>query len=439
MLKKMNIGIIITYTFLATTTNCCRCLTLEDTHNLFGNLSSNYDIRVRPVKNQNDAVYVNISFHIMSVQDFNDITGTVFFQSFIYMQWRDERMKWRPENYGNLSTISLPLSDLWWPKPTMINSPDHRFQPCQSAERARVSHTGEIFLVAVDTLEALCPVDISLYPFDIQTCMMSIITSGYSVKEVSFVISNVTEVGGAQTLFLENSAWVVHSSEVTVENISLTSALQAKLKLKRRHLYTIVNLIVPIFTLAFLNTWVFILPPESGERTSFSITVLLSFVVYMSILSDNVPKGSEPLSNLSLLIMTMIFYSVSLLFWTILSLRLYNNENKKPVPVIIQTCTRFARFRYCRRFCKWNVISVKSKSGRNFDEQSETNSELKQSRLMSISENFRDEAPSEGSKTGVHPGQVTWTMVAESVDTYAYIVHVCWWIYMIVLIVNLSS
>ncbi len=50
---------------------------------------------------------------------------------------------------------------------------------------------------------------------------------------------------------------------------------------------------LPCLMLSLLDLLVFCLPPESGEKVSLGITVLLSFSVFLLVIADNVPQTSE--------------------------------------------------------------------------------------------------------------------------------------------------
>ena len=63
--------------------------------------------------------------------------------------------------------------------------------------------------------------------------------------------------------------------------------------MKRKSLYYIINLIVPAIMLSMLTLLVLRLPPESGEKVSMGVTLLLAFSVYLLIVSDNVPNSSD--------------------------------------------------------------------------------------------------------------------------------------------------
>ena len=65
------------------------------------------------------------------------------------------------------------------------------------------------------------------------------------------------------------------------------------IKLKRKPLFYVMTLLVPCLMLSLLTGVVFMVPPEAGEKISLSISVLLSFTVFLMILADNMPQTSD--------------------------------------------------------------------------------------------------------------------------------------------------
>ena len=76
-----------------------------------------------------------------------------------------------------------------------------------------------------------------------------------------------------------------------------TTRLLFPVKLHRRPLYYVVNLVVPTMILALLSAGVFIIPADSGEKISYVITILLAFFIFLLLLSENIPPsaGAGPL------------------------------------------------------------------------------------------------------------------------------------------------
>lgn len=59
--------------------------------------------------------------------------------------------------------------------------------------------------------------------------------------------------------------------------------------IRRRPLFYAVNLLLPSIFLMVMDIVGFYLPPESGERVSFKITLLLGYSVFLIIVSDTLP------------------------------------------------------------------------------------------------------------------------------------------------------
>ena len=63
--------------------------------------------------------------------------------------------------------------------------------------------------------------------------------------------------------------------------------------IKRRVLYYMFNIVFPCLWLAILSVMTFWLPPDSGEKITLGITVLLAFSVFMLLVAESMPKTSE--------------------------------------------------------------------------------------------------------------------------------------------------
>ena len=77
-----------------------------------------------------------------------------------------------------------------------------------------------------------------------------------------------------------------------------------RIQLQRKRTFYVLNTIIPVVMLSLLNVLVFLLPASSGEKMALAVTVLLSFTVYLSIISEVMPKTSESISILGIDSMT---------------------------------------------------------------------------------------------------------------------------------------
>ena len=94
-----------------------------------------------------------------------------------------------------------------------------------------------------------------------------------------------------------------------------------------------------------------LIPLKSGERISFAVTILLSIIVFLLIVSDNLPKSdAEPL--LSRMIIGLIYYSLFVLIFTIIIGYLHNyieelKENNIEKNSVIEFLLSICRFSRC--------------------------------------------------------------------------------------------
>lgn len=65
--------------------------------------------------------------------------------------------------------------------------------------------------------------------------------------------------------------------------------LHSQVVIRRRPLFYTVNLLLPSIFLMVMDIVGFYLPPDSGERVSFKITLLLGYSVFLIIVSDTLP------------------------------------------------------------------------------------------------------------------------------------------------------
>ena len=100
-----------------------------------------------------------------------------------------------------------------------------------------------------------------------------------------------------KSFYSENGEWDLltadaYKSDLSAKDGKRFSTLSFLIKLQRRLLFHIVNTLFPVALMALLIPFVFKLPVDSGEKVGFSLTVLLSYAVYLTLISDNIPSTS---------------------------------------------------------------------------------------------------------------------------------------------------
>ncbi|KAK7507969.1 hypothetical protein BaRGS_00000934, partial [Batillaria attramentaria] len=151
--------------------------------------------------------------------------------------WTDSRLTWTPSSYGTITDTFLFEDDVWSP-----------------------------VLVVVDS------------------------TFGYTAQEL------VIASGGIDlTYYSSNGEWTLKDTWTETET-GTYSTVKYWFKFKRKPDYYGLNLILPVIMLSVLSVLIFVLPAESGEMMGFSVTLLLTFIVFVQVLASMIPTTSESTS-----------------------------------------------------------------------------------------------------------------------------------------------
>lgn len=103
---------------------------------------------------------------------------------------------------------------------------------------------------------------------------------------------------------------------------------------KRKPLFYIFNLIVPCLIIMSMVLLGFFLPPESGERITLSITVLLAMAVFLQLAAENLPRNSENLPVMGIFYITVMLEVAGSLVATCYILHIHHrNSGTAIVPV----------------------------------------------------------------------------------------------------------
>ncbi|KAK3094128.1 hypothetical protein FSP39_024430 [Pinctada imbricata] len=204
----------------------------------------------------------------------------------------------------------------------------------QSSGRISWSPSG-IFVVSCDS-------DITYYPLDYQSCYVKVSTWGYTQTEITLVYDQDTPV--ELGFYSTNGEWdLVSAAGTETEDRSrggqTFSTLKFQIDLQRLPLYHVMNTLVPVLLMAFLIPAAFKVPPGCGEKVGYTLTVLLAYAVYLTIVSDNIPSTSENVSYLSVYLGLIFLYGVISVFLVILVLCLHEKADDDPIPAWLRKLT----------------------------------------------------------------------------------------------------
>ena len=308
---------------------CVNTKSLNDTRTLVKDLLKNYDKNVRPVDHQDSVVNVSVVTYLKSIQEFDEVSEVFAFTGAFTILWHDAGMAWSPDSYGGVDEVMISYRKVWVPDLVLTTPSDEIESFGKPWQMVKYESSGHASWTTGGLMKSTCSVDVGKYPFDKQACKADFNVWGYDFDEVEiYTISDKVDT----SLFTGNVAWVLDGTHVQTTRPTTWSQLEVTFYLQRKASFVVVNILMPILFLSLINVFVFLLIPESGERVSYCITVLLSIAVFMTIISDTLPRSSEPLPIISYKLMLDMIVSSLITFVTVLNLRLYYRDDKKALP-----------------------------------------------------------------------------------------------------------
>ena len=118
--------------------------------------------------------------------------------------------------------------------------------------------------------------------------------------------------------YVANGEWDLLEARI-VRNVVIYSCciepfpdVTITIKIRRKTLYYMYNVVLPCMMMSVLTLLVFCLPPDSGEKIALGVTVLLAFSVFMLAISEKLPETSESIPLLGKTSTTCISIRISL-------------------------------------------------------------------------------------------------------------------------------
>ncbi|CAJ0940366.1 unnamed protein product [Ranitomeya imitator] len=157
-----------------------------------------------------------------------------------------------------------------------------------------VNHEGRVQNYKPIQVVTACSLNIYNFPFDLQNCSLTFTSWLHTIQDINVSLWRTPEeVKEDKSVFMNKGEWellyVLSQYRMFVENEDSYAELKFHVVIKRRPLFYAVNLLLPSMFLMVMDIIGFYLPPDSGERVSFKITLLLGYSVFLIIVSDTLP------------------------------------------------------------------------------------------------------------------------------------------------------
>ena len=313
-----------------------------DVHRLVQDLKSNYTFYARPPRDQSQVLTVYVGFSLNAIKEFDEVNDKFSVTGSVIMSWEDDRLQWKPEEYGGVDHV-LVNNDVFWTPPLYLqNSIDEAKKIGEEPYwKVRFQSLGFAVFYPGASLSAVCTARVFNFPWDKHYCYLSFTLIGYTGGEIDLKPFRSEYLDPLQ-YFFGDGLWDVEGWRAD----TLESTITIGFHMRRKPLLAVVNIILPVLLMSFLNIMVFLIPAESGERISFCLTVLLAIAVFLTLVSDSMPKSATSIAFLSYYLVAVLSLSILITIGTIINLKIYFKDEDIDVPQWLQ---KFSRGLLCKR------------------------------------------------------------------------------------------
>ncbi|XP_048583820.1 neuronal acetylcholine receptor subunit alpha-9-like isoform X2 [Nematostella vectensis] len=267
---------------------------------------------------------------IVDVDEKNQLLTT---STWIRQIWYNPLLTWNVTEYGGLKTINVSPTIIWLPDIVLYDNadPDVTFGGNLDRLNTRVvlRYDGRNTWLAPVTFRSNCPIDVKHFPFDTQYCPLKFGSWTYD----GFRLDVVNESSAADLgKYIPSAEWNLQSAESKRNVLKYFCCdepypdVTFTFVIRRRSLFYMMNLILPLVTITALVNVSFVLPAESGERTSLSITILLAMTVFMLVVAETIPPTSDAIPLIAKFYMAGMIEMAVALVWTCYILKYYHSD-----------------------------------------------------------------------------------------------------------------
>ncbi|XP_052781836.1 neuronal acetylcholine receptor subunit alpha-10-like isoform X2 [Mya arenaria] len=267
------------------------------TDNLYNELftNANYKPQLLPVCEVGISVNISLDIALRQIVSLEEKDQVLTTNIWVRMGWHDCRLRWNSSQHYHITELRVPYGEVWIPDIALYDSSaEEVMMPGMTDYRVQLEHTGEVRYNFPTVLKSICRVEVTYFPFDVQDCQLKLGSWSHSNADLDFYPQKDT---GDLSEFVENNEWVVEKLKSarnvkTYGNETYTD-ITYHIEMRRRSAFYVMTMMFPCILVSFIAAVGFLLPPESGEKVSLEVTVLLSQAVFLLVVSDFLPPSAQ--------------------------------------------------------------------------------------------------------------------------------------------------
>ena len=346
---------------------------------------------------------------INGISEYDILTGELTVLGYLTLKWRDEVLQWTRDDFGGVSRIRVFENDIWTPEVLQIANIDRT----SLFSSLWLNDDGRVGMVVVGEFIGFCDVDILYFPIDEQLCAFSLIIPHTEASELKLSLladtietTGLTKHGEWNILESKGFPFMYKEPDIEIE----VGGLQYELKLKRRPMFILIHTTAPLFLLALLNMVIYVVPIQSGERISFSVTVLLAMIFFTSNIGDSMPHTALNVPVLSMVTAALITMCTINVIISVIFSRIAAQKFTPVSGCMHSFATCFIKHKFGRSFKKRQIHPGEIINVRSIDE------------MMSDKDTLEDKEKNVRCKSAKEL-EITWPIVVDIFDMIMFYVH----------------
>ncbi|XP_057240335.1 5-hydroxytryptamine receptor 3A-like [Malurus melanocephalus] len=252
---------------------------------------------ILPKINPKEPVVVKMDFMLVAILSVVEKLQTASFYFVLSLEWQNPFATWDPQDFCNISEIVLPM-DTFWSPPIFILERVNGQNP--ELNYMVLRHNGSFNSTRPFQVTLTCSLVILKFPFDTQTCNLSI--ASYLYPAVTDFVMKTKRTPAeimidSQSFFLTDGEWkftnvsiIEYTETFANKDYSLVTYV---ISIERRPTLYILNLILPTCALYVLDMAVLFGPSSLEEKINFQIAIILGSSMLAVILNNSLPTSSN--------------------------------------------------------------------------------------------------------------------------------------------------
>lgn len=298
---------------LVTTTEGVRPAGREDSSNVRAELrrrllAEHPDPNIHPVRDHRTAVRVDLGMALIHL-DLHERQSVLEVDGWMRLNWTDEYLAWRPEEFQGLAQIHFSQEEIWKPDIQLYNNADSNNMQHFGKTHFLVFHTGVVLWVPPAKFRAFCKVDLRQWPHDSQTCKLKFGSWTSHGDQIDLGLYHGNDKVDKLNFYTANKEWKVESSEAIKSDNHYESVpekypdITFTFHLSRTSPSYRAAIILPCLLTMMMVVTSFLLPPTAGEKIILNSICFLVCCLYLLYLQSTLPAMLDHIP------LILLFYS----------------------------------------------------------------------------------------------------------------------------------